>query len=500
MERESQTSARERRCACPCEPRNGFVIRVTANAPFQREPDEQAPSSPSPSRVGARPLSPSGPGGLGRHQLAGLIATNVGASVAFTAMYATQPVLPQIGHDFSVTPAEAGLTLLSVTFALAFASLGAGQLADHIGSRRVMLACSFALAALCYLVVVAPFFWLLVGLRALQGLVIPGITVAGLAFLHNELPASWRGRVSGFYIATNTLGGLAGRLGVGLTVLAIGWRGGLLLVAFAATAGTAILVFGMPRGAVRVRGVTGNAEDAKSSGGRREGEREGEKGERGTAEGAGVSAVVGRPVSPVSVRRIFRRAWWAPLIGGTVFFPFLTVFTYTSYRLEGPPFDLPASAASLFYLVYVFGAVASPLAGNLSDRIGRRPAIWGGLVVTAVGLLISLPNALLPALVGLALVCVGSLSSHVVANASVSDTANPLGAQARATALALYTLGFYLGGGLGAYIPGFGWARYGWIGVVVPCAVAVLCAALVAIQTPHRVRKAPVVPAPLDVP
>lgn len=405
-------------------------------------------------------------------------------------MYATQPVLPQIGHDFSVTPAEAGLTLLSVTFALAFASLGAGQLADHIGSRRVMLVCSFALAALCYLVVVAPVFWLLVGLRALQGLVIPGITVAGLAFLHNELPASWRGRVSGFYIATNTLGGLAGRLGVGLTVQAIGWRGGLLLVAFAATAGTAILVFGMPRGAVRGEG---NAEDA-------EGRRVRREGERGAAEGAEVSTVLARPASPVTVGRVFRRAWWAPLIGGTVFFPFLTVFTYTSYRLEGPPFDLPASAASLFYLVYVFGAVASPLAGQLSDRIGRRPAIWGGLVVTAVGLLVSLPDALLPALVGLGLVCVGSLSSHVVANASVSDTANPLGAQARATALALYTLGFYLGGGLGAYIPGFGWARYGWIGVVVPCGVAVLGAALVAIQTPHRMRKAPAIPAPLDVP
>jgi MFS transporter, YNFM family, putative membrane transport protein len=92
-----------------------------------------------------------------------LIATNVGASVAFTAMYATQPVLPQVGRDFSVMPAEAGLTLLSVTFSLALASLGAGQLADRLGSRRMMLVCSLALAALCYLVVIAPFFWLLVG-------------------------------------------------------------------------------------------------------------------------------------------------------------------------------------------------------------------------------------------------------------------------------------------------------------------------------------------------
>ena len=69
---------------------------------------------------------------------------------------------------------------------------------------------------------VAPTFALLVAVRAAQGLVVPGIIVAGLAYLHNDLPARWRGRVSGFYIATNTLGGLVGRLGVGLLVAVVG--------------------------------------------------------------------------------------------------------------------------------------------------------------------------------------------------------------------------------------------------------------------------------------
>jgi MFS transporter, YNFM family, putative membrane transport protein len=390
-------------------------------------------------------------------RLRGLIATNVGASVAFAAMYSTQPVLPQIGHDFGVDAATAGLTILAVTFALAFASLGAGRISDHFGSRSVMIICCAILTALSALAAVAPTFGLLVAIRAAQGLVIPGITISGLAYLHNDLPASWRGRVSGFYIGTNTLGGLAGRLGVGLLVDTITWRGGLAVIAGMVALGALILIFGMPR----------------------------------SAPTAQLAAQREAAVPDTSLRVIAARLWWAPLIGATVFFPFLCTFTYTPYRLEGAPFYLSPSNANLFYLVYILGAVASLVAGQVSDRIGRRWTIYLGLAVCAMGLILSLLDLLPTALLALALVCVGGLSAHVVANASVSDGANPLGAGARATALSLYTMGFYIGGGLGAFIPGFGWERWGWPGVIAPCAVAVIGASLCALKTPLRPQRQP---------
>ena len=385
----------------------------------------------------------------------GLIATNIGASVAFAAMYSTQPVLPQIGRDFHVDAATAGLTLLAVTFALAFASLGAGRISDHFGSRRVMLVCLVALTALSTLASVAPTFGLLVALRAAQGLVIPGITVSGLAYLHNDLPASWRGRASGFYIGTNTIGGLVGRLCVGLLVVTITWRGGLAMIAGMVALGALILIFGMPRTAPTAQAI---AQPEAS------------------------------PTDP-SLWSIVARLWWAPLIGATVFFPFITIFTYTPYRLEGAPFFLSPSNANLFYLVYVIGAIASLAAGQISDRIGRRTTIYLGLAICALGLVLSLINLLPMALLALALVCAGGLSAHVVANASVSDGANPLGAGARATALSLYTMGFYLGGGLGAFIPGFGWEHWGWPGVIAPCVVALVLASLCALKTPVRPRR-----------
>jgi MFS transporter, YNFM family, putative membrane transport protein len=408
------------------------------------------PALPASANAGRAPAD-SGATRLGPGRLRGLIITNFAASVAFTAMYSTQPILPQIGAQFHVSPAEAGLTLLSVTFALAVASLVAGRLADAVGTRRVMLICGITLTIISAAVPLAPTFWSLVALRAAQGLAIPGLTVAGLAYLHNELPASWRGRVSGFYIAANSLGGLAGRLGVGLTVESIGWRGGLGLVAGYVALGTVLLV-ATPPAAPKAAAMPQN--------------------------GAAITS------PPLSV--IVRRLWWAPLIGGTVFFPFLTVFSYAPYRLEGVPFRLSPTVSSLLYLVYIVGAVASPVAGNISDRIGRRPTIQASLLVAGVGLACTLVDELLVTVVGLGFVCIGSLMAHVVANASVSEAANPLGRQARATALSLYTLGFYVGGGLGSFVPGLVLVRFGWRGVIALCAALVVVAFAFSFATSAR--------------
>jgi len=410
--------------------------------------------TPTPTSANSAPHATAPDGRLDAARLRSLITINFAASVAFTAMYTTQPILPQIGSEFHVSPAEAGLTLLSVTFGLALASLGAGRLADRFGARRVMLISGAALTLLSAVVPLAPTFVALIALRAAQGLTIPGVTIAGLAYLHNELPAAWRGRVSGFYIGANTIGGFVSRFGVGLFVESIGWRGAAGLVAVWVAIGTLLPLLTSPSRQRRLPAI----DDTSAS-------------------------------PPVA--QVLRRLWWAPLIGGSVFFPFLSIFSYSTYRLEGPPFNLTSTSASLIYLTYLLGAAASPIAGNISDRIGRRPTIQGALALSGIGLALSLAPSLTVVALGLTFICVGSLMAHVVANASVSQSANPLGARARATALSLYTLGFYVGGGLGSFLPGFALVRYGWVGVVALCGAALFGALLCSLATPARPERSP---------
>jgi sugar phosphate permease len=65
-------------------------------------------------------------------------------------------------------------------------------------------------------------------------------------------------------------------------------------------------------------------------------------------------------------------------------------------------------------------------------------------------------------LAGLALCCSGVFIAHSAASSYVGTVAR----EARAAAVGLYALFYYAGGSLGAALPGYFWARGGWLGCV----------------------------------
>ena len=143
-----------------------------------------------------------------------------------------------------------------------------------------------------------------------------------------------------------------------------------------------------------------------------------------------------------------------------MFFMFIGVFSYVTFRLEGAPFDFSPTHASLIFLLWLFG-VSGPFAGRLADHIGWRATAVGAVSLAGVALLLSLPAWLPTLAVALGLLTVSMFSSATSLQLGVASSTDV----DRGIASAIYFCVYYTSGGLGAYVPGLAWERWGWNGV-----------------------------------
>ncbi|HEY6099524.1 MAG TPA: MFS transporter [Anaeromyxobacter sp.] len=361
------------------------------------------------------------------------LALYAGTIVAYADMYLTQAVLPVLSSEFGVGAAHAGLTVSVVVLAIAAASPLYGPFSDAAGRRRVM-AISTALLALATLACAfARTFGALVVLRALQGLFVPGMTAVSIAYAGDrfhvrELPA-----VVGGIISASLVGGLLGRVLAGAIAAHLGWRTAFAVFAVL-TAGAAILL---------ARGLA--AAEAR--------------GRHGL--GAAWAGMLRHLRDPPLLG--------AYLVGASLFFGWIGIFTFLPFRLAAPPYRLSTGAISSVYLVYAVGALVSPVAGRLSTRIPPRRLIAAGLAAEGIGIGMLVARPLPLMLVGLAVLVAGAMTAQAIAPAFVNMTART----AKGGANALYLTAYYVGGTLGASLPGLALQAVGWGGVVLACASAV---------------------------
>ena len=157
----------------------------------------------------------------------------VGAAGMFATMYSTQAILPELGRDFAVSPAEAGLTVSAVVVALALAAFVWGPLSDRIGRKRSLVLASALLVAPTIGAGLAPTFGTLLACRALQGICMPGLLTVGIPYVTEAFVPRIGARAMGYYVSALVAGGLIGRIGVALVTSVVGWRwavGGLAIL------------------------------------------------------------------------------------------------------------------------------------------------------------------------------------------------------------------------------------------------------------------------------
>jgi predicted MFS family arabinose efflux permease len=342
---------------------------------------------------------------------------------AFLGLYLTQPLLPTLEKVFGVGKSTVSLTLTATTLGVAIAAPFVGFIADRLGRKRVIVASAGLLALATLLDATATGLPMLIFWRFLQGLVTPGVFAVTVAYVQEEWVEGGGGRAMAVYVTGTVLGGFVGRMASAVIVSRWNWHLAFLVVGLMAAAGAVMLQAWLPR-------------------------------ERHFTRSRGEASLAARLAAHLGNPRLLATL----AVGFCVLFSLVATFTYVTFHLAAPPFGLgPLAIGSLFF-TYLIGAAITPPCGRLIDRLGHRTTLGLVMVIGSLGMLLTLIPSLWLVIAGLGLCC----SAAFVAQAASVGFIGVVASRDKALAVGMYVTCYYVGGSVGAALPGLLWGFGGW--------------------------------------
>ena len=360
---------------------------------------------------------------------------------AFLGLFAPQPLLPMLSAAFGASAAAVSLVVTASTMAVAIAAPLAGMLADRLGRKRVMVPAAFLLVVPTVLAATAHTLGQLLFWRFLQGALTPGIFAVTIAYINEEW-VDGAGAAVAAYVTGTVLGGFSGRLLAGVVAAHSSWRWAFVMLGVLNAIGAVAIWRWLPPG-------------RRFAGARRG------------------SSTIGPMLRHLKNPRLL--ATYA--VGFCVMFTMLAAFTYVNFYLAAPPFRLGTQALAMIFVVYLVGAVVTPFAGRLIDRLGPRPTLLIAFSGGIAGISLTLVHSLPAVMIGLAICSTGVF----IANAAGSSHVGVVAREARAAAVGLYVTFYYTGGSFGSALPGSFWSRGGWPACVALIATVQLLAIAMAL-------------------
>jgi len=357
---------------------------------------------------------------------------------SFIDLWATQSLLPMLAQELHATPVAVSLTVSMPPLAIALVAPWTGVIADVLGRRRVILAAMFALVVPTVMVGFSTTLGAIVFWRFCQGVFVPPIFAGTVAYIADEFPPHAATGVTGLYTAGGIFGGFLSRFLTALLAEHLGWRGAFIGIAVL----TVVFAIGVASLMPAERGFTR------------------------------ASSLLG---SAGSMLHHFRdkRLVATYSVGFCVLFTFVTIFTFVSFRLAGPPFFLSTAALGTVFVTYLAGVVVTPFVGRGVARLGRPRLVLGALAIWAAGLVLTLVPSVTAIILGLSIAASAGFICHASSTSYVALTAR----QARSSAVGLYVTFYYLGGSVGGMAAGLAWVAAGWPGCI---GVALVVLAIVA--------------------
>jgi MFS transporter, YNFM family, putative membrane transport protein len=362
--------------------------------------------------------------------------------LTFVDLFAAQAILPTLVKVYQVTPAAMGFAVNASTIGMAAAGIAIAFMSRRINRRRgiwISLAC---LSVPTTLLASAPDLATFTALRIAQGVFMSAAFALTIAYLAERCSAADAAGALAACITGNVASNLIGRLLSASVADMFGLAANFYFFAALNLAGAALVFFSLQRTQPMAAVEAGRTSPL---------------------------AAWGEHLRNPALRLGFG-------IGFAILFVFIGTYTYVNFVLVKPPIALSPMTLGFVYIVFLPAIVTTPVAGKVAQRLGSRTTFLGSLAVAGAGLPLLLVPQVIPVMIGLALIGVGTFFAQATATGFVSRSATT----DRGAASGMYLASYYLGGLAGAAVLGQVYDRLGWTACVFGLAIALALAAILA--------------------
>jgi Arabinose efflux permease len=356
------------------------------------------------------------------------IALFAGGFNTFAILYSTQPLMPYLSREFGISPTVASLSLSVTTCILAVSMLLFGSLSEVWGRKPIMVFSLFASSLLAVLTAFVPNFHSLLVLRGLQGFVLAGLPAIAMAYISEEIDQSSLGMVMGLYISGNSIGGMSGRIIIGVITDFFNWRVALASIGLLGALASFLFWINLPSS----KHFQARSFEMKKL----------------------LKSMISHLKNPDLVCLY--------CIGFLIMGSFVSLYNFIGYQLIEPPYGLSPTLVSFIFVIYIVGTFSSTFMGRLADKHGQHKMLCIALLIMFLGASITLNMNLLLKIMGIALLTFGFFGGHSI----VSSWIGRLATHDKAQASSLYLLFYYVGSSVGGTAGGTFWSLYGWGGVI----------------------------------
>lgn len=371
--------------------------------------------------------------------------------LVFANLYIVQPLLPLFSREYNVSPTISSLSLSLTTFSLVISILIFGFLSDRKGRTKLMRVTMWLSVLPLIAIPLFDEFWWLLGWRFISGILLAGLPAMAVAYISEEVDQNSRGLAVSLYIASNALGGMAGRVIGGHFANHQNWRDGFYVLTVVGIIVNVLCLFLIPQSRYFKKQYQSISKD--------------------------LMGMVVHLKNPL--------LFFAFIFGMMLQMAFSGIWTYAPFYLENDPFNLSVQIISFIYFAYFFGVIGSPLAGRISVHYGINSLMKVGLTIMIIGILITLIMNTSMVIIGLCIVCLGFFTAHSMASTWVGINAT----HHRSGATSLYLFSYYSGAVIGSTAIGVIWSNFGWVGVTTICIICPVVSGLAFFQIVKKKRQ-----------